>query len=49
MAPKFFLAIYDIRDPRVILFLVAIDELGHPYLAARRSVAGQGRGVAGWG
>jgi hypothetical protein len=49
MAPKFILAIYDIRDPQVILFQVAIDELGHPYLAARRSVAGRGKGVAGWG
>jgi hypothetical protein len=49
MAPKFILAIYDIRDPRVILFLVAIDEFGHPYLAAGRSVAGRGRGDAGWG
>ena len=47
MAPKFILGVYDIRDPHVILFLVAIDELGHQQLAGGRGIGGPGRGVAG--
>jgi len=29
MAPKFILTVYDIEDPHVIFFLVAIDQLEH--------------------
>jgi len=34
MAPNFILVVYDIKDPHVISFLIAIEELGHRYLHA---------------
>jgi hypothetical protein len=45
MTPKFILIIYDMRDPCVILFLVAIDELGHGS-RRREGSCRSGRGVA---
>jgi hypothetical protein len=43
MAPKFILAVHDMWDPRVILFPVAIHELGHQQLVDGERSCRRGR------